>query len=471
MPRMLQKPKAEEILINLAVSTKQLQFLYATEKYVGYGGARGGGKSWSVRTKATLLCLQYPGIKILIVRRTYAELENNHIIPLRESLSKLARYNKTEKRFYFPNGSTIKFGYCNNDNDLMQYQGVEYDVIFIDEATQLKEEWIVKITACLRGVNNFPKQIFYTMNPGGPSHNYFKRLFIDRRFIGNENPEEYKFIQAKATDNKALMRTQADYIKQLDNLPPKLRKAWRDGSWDIFEGAFFEEFLNDPTHYEDRRWTHVISAKDFTVPTWWEVYRSFDWGYRRPFSCGYWAIDGDGVIYRIAEFYGCQRDTMTRESIANEGLKWSPDKVFQALREYEDNHPLLKDREINGVADPAIWDKETGISIQETAAKYGIYFKRGDNRRVPGWMQCHYRMQFDKNGFPRMYILDTCRDFIRTIPSLQYDEHKVEDVDTSQEDHQADEFRYFAMQHMIQPMEAKPAAIRMSDPLDMFSSY
>lgn len=471
MPRMLPKQKAEEIVMNLAVSIMQYRFLYATAKYVGYGGARGGGKSWSVRTKATLSCLQYPGIKILIVRRTYAELENNHTIPLRESLNKLARYNKTEKRFYFPNGSTIKFGYCNNDNDLMQYQGVEYDMIFVDEATQLKEEWIVKITACLRGVNNFPKQIFYTMNPGGPSHNYFKRLFIDKRYLGSENPEEYEFIQAKATDNKALMRAQPDYLKQLDNLPPKLRKAWRDGSWDIFEGAFFEEFLNDPTHYGDRRWTHVISGKDFSVPTWWEIYRSFDWGYRRPFSVGYWAIDGDGVIYRIAEFYGCQRDILTRESIANEGVKWSPDKVFQEVREFENNHPLLKDRDITGVADPAIWDKETGVSIQETAAKYGVYFSKGDNRRVPGWMQCHYRMQFDKNGFPRMYVLDTCRDFIRTIPSLQYDEHKVEDVDTEGEDHIADEFRYFCMKHMIQPMEAKAPTVHMSDPLDMFSSY
>ena len=120
MPQMLKKPNPEnEIVLNLAVSIMQYRFLYSKKKYVGYGGARGGGKSWSVRTKATLLSLQYPGIKILIVRRTYAELENNHIIPLRESLAKLARYNKTEKRFYFPNGSTIKFGYCNNDNDLM----------------------------------------------------------------------------------------------------------------------------------------------------------------------------------------------------------------------------------------------------------------------------------------------------------------------------------------------------------------
>lgn len=471
MPRMLKKPNpANEIVLNLAVSIMQYRFLYSTKKYVGYGGARGGGKSWSVRTKATLLSLQYPGIKILIVRRTYAELENNHIIPLRESLAKLARYNKTEKRFYFPNGSTIKFGYCNNDNDLMQYQGVEYDVIFVDEATQLREEWIVKITACLRGVNNFPKQIFYTMNPGGPSHNYFKRLFIDRRFMGNENPDEYEFIQAKATDNKALMRAQPDYLAQLDNLPPKLRKAWRDGSWDIFEGAFFEEFINAPEN-EDRRWTHVIKAEGFKLPKTWEVYRSFDWGFRRPFSMGYWAVDYDGVIYRIAEYYGCQRDTRTGESIANEGLKWSPDKVFAEIREFENNHPLLKNRDITGVADPAIWDAEMGVSIAEVAYRHSIAFTPGDHKRIPGWMQCHYRMQFDEDGYPRMYVLDSCRDFIRTLPSLQYDDHKVEDIDTEGEDHIADEFRYFCMSRPISPMEAKDSPVVLSDPLDMFTNY
>lgn len=454
----------------LTVSPKQYAFLTATEKYVGYGGARGGGKSWAVRTKATLLCLQHPGIKVLIVRRTYAELENNHIIPLREELSGLAKYNKTEKRFTFANKSSIKFGYCNGDNDLMQYQGVEYDVIFLDEATQLKEEWVTKINACLRGVNNFPKQIFYTMNPGGASHAYFKRLFVDRRFVGAESPDEYAFIQAKVTDNLALMRSQPDYVKQLDNLPPKLRKAWRDGDWDIFEGAFFEEFCGAPEH-TDRRWTHVIPAEGFRVPRGWEVYRSFDWGFRRPFSVGYWAVDYDGVIYRIAELYGCQRDMVTRESIPNEGLKLNPDAVFDMIAAFERDHPLLQGRDIHGVADPAIWDAEYGESVAETAAKHGILFTPGDHKRVAGWMQCHYRMQFDEDGYPRMYVLDSCRDFIRTIPALQYDDHKAEDIDTEGEDHIADEFRYFCMSRPIVPMAAPKVYKPKADPLDMFARY
>lgn len=125
--------------------------------------------------------------------------------------------------FTFSNGSTISFGYCASDGDLMQYQGAEYDVIFLDEATQLMEEWIKKITACLRGVNDFPKRIYYTCNPGGPSHQYIKRIFIDRHYEAGEDPADYSFIQARVTDNAALMASQPDYIKQLQALPPKLR--------------------------------------------------------------------------------------------------------------------------------------------------------------------------------------------------------------------------------------------------------
>ena len=221
-------------------SEKQKQFLSAQTKHVGFGGARGGGKSWCVRDKAKRLALRYgrpeptkPGIKILIVRRTFPELVNNHINFLQDELNGIAKYNKTEKVFTFSNGSTIKFGYCNNDKDLDQYQGAEYDIIFLDEATQLQEMWIKKITACLRGVNGFPKRIYYTCNPGGASHGYFKRLFIDKQYEDGEHPEDYTFIQSLVTDNKALMASQPDYIKQLEALPPKLREAWLFGRWDI----------------------------------------------------------------------------------------------------------------------------------------------------------------------------------------------------------------------------------------------
>ena len=272
-----------------APNARQRAFLRDTRRHVAFGGARGGGKSWAVRTKAILLALQYPGIRILIVRKTYKELMNNHVIYLQQTLHDLAVYHRTDQLFRLPGGSTIAFGYCGCDSDLDQYQGAEYDVVFLDEATQLDESWIRRITACVRGVNAFPKRVYYTCNPGGRGHAYIKRLFIDRRYEPGENPDDYAFIQSLVTDNTALCKAQPDYIRQLEALPPRLRDAWLYGRWDVFEGQFFDDFRDDPTHYDDRRFTHVINP--FPPPAGWRVYRSFDFGYAKPFSCAWWAMD------------------------------------------------------------------------------------------------------------------------------------------------------------------------------------
>ena len=426
-------------------SAKQKQFLLARTKHIGFGGARGGGKSWGVRTKAKLLCIRYPGIKVLIVRRTYPELTANHISILRTELLGIASYNDKDKILRFTNGSIIQFRYCAKDTDLDSMQGTEYDIIFLDEATQLSEWQMKTITACLRGVNSFPKRVYYTCNPGGQGHQYIKRIFIDKNYEEGENPEDYTFIQSLVTDNHALMESQPDYIRQLEALPPKLRDAWLYGSWDVYEGQFFEEFSDLPGHYSDRRYTHVIEP--FDIPDGWQIYRSFDWGYARPFSCGWYAQDYDGVIYRILEWYGCTKTP-------NEGLKLTPDKVFSEIHKVECEHPWLKGKQIIGIADPAIWDAQTGESIAETASKHMVYFSKGDHERLAGWMQCHYRLAFDENGFPMFYVFKTCPQFIRTIPLLMYDDYKVEDIDTDGEDHIADEWRYLLMSRPIKPRMA-----------------
>ncbi len=436
---------------------RQKLMLKAETKYIGFGGARGGGKSWAVRFKAKLLAVRYPGIRMLIVRRTYPELVNNHITQLRQETVGVASYNDKNKVLNFANGSSLHFMYCAKDNDLDRLQGVEYDIIFFDEATQLTEHQMRTISACLRGANSFPKRIYYTMNPGGQGHSYIKRIFIDKRYEADEDPKEYTFIQSLVTDNKALMEAQPDYVKQLEALPPKLKQAWLYGSWDIFEGQFFEDLIDDPEHYRDRLWTNVIEP--FTPPREWHIYRSFDWGYSKPFSCAWWAVDFDGRLYRILELYGCTNEP-------NEGVKWIPQEVFKKIAEIERDHPYLKGRRIEGVADPAIWDASTGESIAETAQKFGVYFQPGDHRRIPGWMQCHYRLAFDENGIPMMYVFNTCKAFLRTVPLMVYDKTHVEDLDTSLEDHVCDEWRYMCMARPIKPVQASEKKEIVNDPFD-----
>ena len=228
----------------------------------------------------------------------------------------------------------------------------------------------------------------------------------------------------------------------------------------MFEGQFFPEFTDAPEHYADRRWTHVIEP--FDIPRGWRVYRSYDFGYAKPFSCAWWAVDYDGVIYRILELYGCT-DT------PDEGVRWTPERQFARIREIEDTHPWLKGRDIQGVADPAIWDTSRGESIYETALRYRLYFTKGDNRRIPGWMQVHYRLSFDDEGYPQMYVFNTCRAFLRTVPALLYDEAEVEDLDTRQEDHAADECRYFCMSRPLAPRQTHAAQPVGDDPLNMKS--
>ncbi len=439
---------------------KQRQFFLDTHKYIGYGGARGGGKSWSVRRKAALLALKYAGIKCGIYRRTYPELRNNHVVPMMTELNGVADYNESKKVFSFPNGSTIQLCFADNLKDINQkFQGQEYDILFIDEATQISEEWFAIMKATVRGVNSFPKRIYITCNPGGIGHAWVKRLFITRSYKDGENPEDYSFIQALPTDNKALMKNDPDYIRTLESMPPVYRKAWLEGSWEIFMGQFFEEFVDDPKHYGDRLWTHVIEP--FEIPASWQIYRSFDWGFAKPYSCDWWAMDEDGRAYLILQSYGCT-------GVPDEGVKWHQDKVFSEVARIEREHRWLKERFIRGVADSAIWASDGGPAIIESADRFGVYFEKSDKTRIPGWMQMHYRMAFDGTGRPMLYFFNTCRHAIRTLPLLQYSQSQPEDLDTTGEDHFADSCRYFCMMHPISPRKFVAEQRPTCDPLDQF---
>ena len=419
----------------------------------------------------------------MIIRKTYTELMENHVNPICELLKcyhpdkseRIASYNDSKKNITFPNGSRILFRYCDHEKDAERFQGTEVDILFVDEATHQSEEKMKKLTACVRGVNDFPKRIYFTCNPGNEGHAWVKRLFIDKKYKEGENPDDYLFIQSLVTDNKALLASQPDYVKQLEALPPKLRKAWLEGDWNIFEGAFFEDYRDTPDlelchkagitpeeAYVQRRFTHVIEP--FDIPRGWNIMRSYDFGYNKPWSLGYWAIDYDGVMYRIMDVYGWN-------GTPDEGNKWTPDEQFKYIADLERQHPMLAGRKIvDSVADPAIWDGSRGESVSETAMRYGIYFTPGDNERIAGWMQVHYRLQFDKNGYPRMYFFKNCETSRRTIPLMMYSETHPEDINTKLEDHCPDEIRYMCMSRPIKPIIAEEKQIVMSDPLNQFKN-
>ncbi len=434
-------------------------FFESKKRFIGYGGARGGGKSWALRTKFILLAFNYPGLKLLLLRKTLPELRENHLLPMLAQLNGIAHYKRDERAFIFPNGSRIRLGYCDTENDIYQYQGQEYEVIGVEECTHFTFNQIQFLTTCNRTTrDDFKPRMYFTGNPGGVGHNWFKRLFVKGRYESAEDPEDYDFIPATIDDNKVLMEKNPEYVKVLDSLPEKLRQAHRYGNWDIFDGQFFEEFRDCRDHYGDGLYTHVIEP--FEIPHGWKIYRSFDFGYAKPFSCGWWAVDYDGRLYRILELYGCTKTP-------DEGVKWPPEKIFSEIKRIENEHRWLKNKEIIGVADPSIWDASRGEAIIEAANRNGIFFNKGDNKRLPGWMQVHYRLCFDESGVPMMYVFENCKGFIRTIPEQSFSESNPEDLDTSGEDHIADEVRYMCMARPIPPTYKKKSEIFGDDPLNL----
>lgn len=405
---------------------KQVQFLTAKNRYVCYGGARGGGKSWSVITKSTMLCLneEYAGIKILIMRRRYTQLEEMMISPICKLIPEaLGGYNGSLYTFFFYNGSTIKFGHLNNKRDIEDYQGKEYDVIFMDEATQFTEEEFRTLGVCIRGVNAFPKRFYLTCNPGGIGHQWVKRLFIKREFKKNENPEDYLFIPATVYDNEPLMKSSPDYINMLDNLPESIRKAHRDGDWDALSGQYFEEF-RDGLH----------TVEPFAIPRDWVRYRAIDYGLDM-FSCLWVAVDYDGRAYVYREYQ------MGKDIDGGSGLVVSEAASMMHKLTLPGEHIAFT------IAPPDLWStqKDTGRTMAEVFQACGVSLVKANNSRVQGWMMVKEYLKPDLAGKPMLQIMRCCPQLIENLPALQVSEKNPNDCDTEPHfiTHNVDALRYF----------------------------
>ena len=477
---------------------KQIAFMERPEYEVLYGGAAGGGKSDALLMEA-LRQVHIGHYRAVLFRKTFPQLSEliDRSQTLYSRVFPRAVYNESKHVWRFPSGAKIYFRAMQRPQDRFNFQGQRYDFIGFDELTHFSWEEYSYMYSRNRpsrapGVTEQTRcYIRATTNPGGIGHGWVKARFIDPAppltplwsDVTVRTPEGEKqirrsriFVPATVFDNRKLMEDDPEYIARLAMLPPKERDALLYGNWDTFEGQYFTEFRVTPDAekceaagisvedaQEQRRFTHVIEPFDisFGAARGWKLFRSYDFGYAKPFSCAWWAMDYEGTIYRVMELYGCT-------DVPNEGVKWSPEQQFRKIHEIETTHPWFVGRRIEGVADPAIWDASRGESIAETAAKCGVYFSPGDHKRLPGWMQCHYRLQFDENGYPRMYVFSSCRAFIRTIPLMMYSQTHVEDLDTALEDHVADEWRYFCMSRPIEPMRVPEKKIILSDPLNQF---
>lgn len=455
---------------------KQAAFMARPEYEALYGGAAGGGKSDALVVEA-LRQVGIPHYKALIVRKTYpqlAELIDKSLNYYPRAYPR-ARYNASAHTWTFPSGAKILFGSMQYTKDRTRYQGQAYDFIAFDELTHFT--WDEYSYLFSRNRPNGAGTRVYTRataNPGGVGHGWVKERFVTagkpmttiwedvtwKDPSGQEHRARQSriFVPSSVFDNPALLNNDPDYVRRLASMPEAERKALLYGDWDTFSGQVFTEWRNDPDHYEDRLWTHVIHP--FRVPDSWRVWRSFDWGYSRPFAVGWYAVDHEKRLYHIRELYGCT-------GTPNTGVQWEPARVAREIRRIEAEDPNLQGKHIFGVGDPAIWQSDGTESIGALMERERVYFEKGDHNRMAGKMQVHHRLAFDEDGRPMLYVFDTCKHFIRTVPNLVYDETDVEDVDTDGEDHVYDQLRYICMKNPISPRINEAKKPKGYDPLDL----
>jgi hypothetical protein len=433
---------------------------------VVYGGARGGGKTDAALGDFANHAKRYgDNAKGLFVRRTRVALE-----PTIERAKQLYRplgadWQEQKSRFVWPSGAILYFRYLDRDQDADAYQGHDYTRVYVEELTQFPDPKPVdKLKATLRSAAGVPTGFRATCNPGGPGHTWVKSKYIDpgpwkivtetftNPFDGSEVERSRVFIPAKLSDNPKLLGVDPGYVGNLYLAGSEnLVKAWLEGDWNVIEGAFFD------------KWSTARNVvKPLALPADWIRFRSMDWGSARPFSVGWWAVAGDnhktdtimiprGAIVRYREWYGSTGK-------ANEGLKLTAGEVAAGIKQREQGDTIAY-----GVLDPSAFAEDGGPSIAERMRLAGVNFRPADNKRVPqagamgGWDQMRARIAGTADG-PGLVVFDTCRDFIRTVPVLQHDPNRPEDLDTNGEDHAADEARYACMSRPFLNRAQTPSA-------------
>lgn len=470
--------------LNLHLHPRQWQAFETAATETLYGGAAGGGKSHLIRIAALVWCASIPGLQVYLFRRIRDDLMKNHMEGPKGFRAMLAGWESAgwckivEDEIRFWNGSKIYLCHCKDEKDIYKYQGAEIHVLLIDELTHFTETMYRFLRNRVRMVGiEVPKQYAGTFprilcgaNPGNIGHLWVKQTFVTscqplelRRMEAGEGGMLRQYIPARLEDNPSMAADDPDYEMRLEGLgSAALVRAMRWGDWDVIEGAFFD-------CWDGNR--HVV--RPFTIPEGWMRFRSADWGSAKPFSVGWWAVVTDkfttpdgavlprGCLVRYREWYGMQPGKF------NTGLKLHAKDVGLGIVERERNDEKLE----GGVLDPAAFSEDGGPSIASAInaelVKSGMTpFRRADNKRVPlrgamgGWDQVRARLVGDGDGLPMMVVFSTCVDLIRTLPALQHDRDKPEDVYSDMEDHAPDEVRYACMSR---PWIKQPSAPETND--------
>lgn len=437
---------------------KQIAAFESPANEILYGGAAGGGKSHLMRVVAFSLAVTIPGINIYLFRRIREDLYKNHMSGPHSLPAMAAHYGErwvqiVDNEIRFWNGSKIFLCHVKDDKDRYKYLGAEIHVLLIDELTMFTEEIYRFLRSRVRAPGlKVPAEwrhkvplILCGSNPGNIGHAWVKRFWLEgaqpfeiRDMSAAEGGMRRQFIPALLEDNPAMLAEDPTYEQRLQGLgSDALVKAMRYGLWDIISGAFFD------------CWHPGLIVSPFEVPRDWLRFRSYDHGFAKPFSVGWWAVsDGSslprGALVRYREWYGLQGQQ------ENVGLRITADEIAEGILAREQGHEKFA----FSVADPSIFNEtgqgspshaKIGRTIAETFSKCGVVFRPADNRRQQGWSEMRVRM---KDEPPAVYCFSTCTHSIRTIPVLIHDETRPEDLDTDLEDHAADDWRYA---HMSRP--------------------
>lgn len=447
---------------------------------VFYGGARGGGKTDGVLGDFISHAGKYGKDAIaLMVRRERVQLIET-IERSKELYAPLGwKFHEQDKMWRAPDGARLRFAYLEHDSDAEAYQGHSYTRVYIEEIGNFPSpKPVMKLMATLRSSADVPVGFRATGNPGGPGHSWVKARYIDpapggwKRIVDPASGLERIYIPSRVSDNHYLGE---GYIQRLRaSGSEELVKAWLAGDWNAVEGAFFDCWETGK---------HVVEP--FAIPEHWLRFRSMDWGSAAPFSVGWWAVASEpyqmGAVYRADGNDDADAGLWARLAIPRgalvryrewygKGEKLTAEEVARGIVEretYIDEHGDRKREDISyGVLDPSAFAEDGGPSIAERMAKHGVIFRRADNRRVPmagamgGWDQMRARLKGDADGNPMVACFSTCVDSIRTIPVLQHDQNRMEDLDTTAEDHAADDWRYACMSRpWAQPTPRPPGPL------------